>query len=136
VQIELTFYEINYKEEERSFMEKQIVECRPMKQIGFDVGGHSQYDDLVWATLNEIADQYGLFDAKVIVGSYTSNKKEIRQNYGFDHWLLLPTMLVAGAIIIGEEESGDRCHSYSVYLRHDDTVEAFCERMRKIEQFY
>lgn len=47
------------------------------------------------------------------------------QNYGFDHWLLLPTMLVIVVIIIGEEESGDRCHSYSVYLRHDDIVEAF-----------
>lgn len=47
-----------------------------MKQIGFDVGGHSQYDDLVWATLNEIADQYGLVYAKVIVKSYTSNRKK------------------------------------------------------------
>ncbi|WP_269145121.1 hypothetical protein [Pectinatus frisingensis] len=31
-------------------MEKQIVECKPMKKIGFDVGGHSEYDDKVWAT--------------------------------------------------------------------------------------
>ena len=117
-------------------MEKQIVECKPMKKIGFDVGGHSEYDDKVWATLNEIADQYSLFDAQVVVGRYSGKPKEIRQNYAFDHWLLLPTMLVAGAIIIGEEENEEKCQSYSIYIRHDDTIEAFCDRMKKVKQFY
>jgi len=119
-------------------MEKQmqIVECAPMRQIGFDVGGHSSYDDQVWATLNEISSGYGLFNARVVAGNYSDPKKELRSNYGFDHWLLLPTMLAAGAIIVGAEEKGDRCHSYTVYIRNDDSVDAFCERMKSIRQFY
>jgi len=112
-------------------MEVQIVEYKQMKQIGFCKGGNSQYDDQVWATLNEIAAKYGLYDVKVIVGSCYFNPTEIRFPYGVDHWLLLPTLLAAGAVIIGEDGSKENCHAYNVYIRHDDTVEAFCDRMRK-----
>lgn len=116
-------------------MDKQIVECKPMKEIGFVVAGHSQFDDQVWSSLRDIADGYGLFDAKIIGGTY-SNPKDLSDNLDLDHWLLLPTLLMAGATIIGQEANGEECDHYTAYIRNDDTIDAFCERMRKVRQFF